>query len=127
MAGWGCLEGALMINETMLMMIMALNFGFGAYILMKMDSKNTDLSRMKSDFEKSFRDLTIPSINLDSLKDDLMDMVEDLIQNMRVPTALDHMAGIASQIMQMRSMKAAQDLGLMPPLEGQNTENIDND
>jgi Tfp pilus assembly protein PilO len=127
MVGLGCLEGALMINETMLMMIMALNFGFGAYILMKMDSKNTDLSRMKSDFEKSFRDLTIPSINLDSLKDDLMDMVEDLIQNMRVPTALDHMAGIASQIMQMRSMKAAQDLGLMPPLEGQNTENIDND
>jgi Tfp pilus assembly protein PilO len=127
MVGLGCLEGALMINETMLMMIMALNFGFGAYILMKMDSKNTDLSRMKSDFEKSFRDLTIPSINLDSLKDDLMDMVEDLIQNMRVPTALDHMAGIASQIMQMRSMKAAQELGLMPPLEGQNTENIDND
>jgi Tfp pilus assembly protein PilO len=127
MAGWGCLEGALMINETMLMMIMALNFGFGAYILMKMDSKNTDLSRMKSDFEKSFRDLTIPSINLDSLKDDLMDMVEDLIQNMRVPTALDHMAGIASQIMQMRSMKAAQELGLMPSLEGQNTEDIDND
>jgi hypothetical protein len=64
---------------------------------------------------------------LDSLKEDLMDMVEDLIQNMRVPTALDHMAGIASQIMQMRSMKAAQDLGLMPSLEGQNTENIDND
>jgi TctA family transporter len=61
MVGLGCLEGALMINETMLMMIMALNFGFGAYILMKMDSKNTDLSRMKSDFEKSFRDLTIPS------------------------------------------------------------------
>lgn len=127
MVGLGCLEGALMINETMLMMIMALNFGFGAYILMKMDSKNTDLSRMKSDFEKSFRDLTIPSINLDSLKDDLMDMVEDLIQNMRVPTALDHMAGIASQIMQMRSMKAAQELGLMPSLEGQNTEDIDND
>ena len=127
MVGLGCLEGALMINETMLMMIMALNFGFGAYILMKMDSKNTDLSRMKSDFEKSFRDMTIPSINLDSLKDDLMDMVEDLIQNMRVPTALDHMAGIASQIMQMRSMKAAQELGLMPSLEGQNTEDIDND
>jgi Tfp pilus assembly protein PilO len=127
MVGLGCLEGALMINETMLMMIMALNFGFGAYILMKMDSKNTDLSRMKSDFEKSFRDLTIPTINLDSLKDDLMDMVEDLIQNMRVPTALDHMAGIASQIMQMRSMKAAQELGLMPSLEGQNAEDIDND
>jgi Tfp pilus assembly protein PilO len=127
MVGLGCLEGALMINETMLMMIMALNFGFGAYILMKMDSKNTDLSRMKSDFEKSFRDLTIPSINLDSLKEDLMDMVEDLMQNMRVPTAFDHMAGIASQIMQMRSMKAAQELGLMPSLEGQNTEDIDND
>jgi hypothetical protein len=127
MAGLGCLEGALMINETMLMMIMALNFGFGAYILMKMDSKNTDLSRMKSDFEKSFRDLTVPSINLDSLKEDLMDMVEDLMQNMRVPTALDHMAGIASQIMQMRSMKAAQELGLMPSLEGQNAEDIDND
>ena len=114
----------------MLILLLALNFGFGAYILMKMDSKNTDLSRMKADFERSFKDLTVPSINMDSLKEDLMDMVEDLIQNMRVPTALDHMAGIASQIMQMRSMKAAQELGLMssiPPSDGQNNENVEND
>jgi len=47
----------------------------------------------------------------------LMDMVEDLMQNMRVPTALDHMAGIASQIMQMKGMKQAQELGIIPPLE----------
>jgi len=103
-----------MINETMLMMMLALNFGFGAYILMKMDSKNADLSRLKSDFEAALNDMSMPAINLDSLKDELMDMVEDLMQNMRVPTALDHMAGIASQMMQMRGMKAAQDLGLVP-------------
>jgi len=113
----GCFEGALMINDTMLMMMLALNFGFGAYILMKIDSKNADLSRLKKDFEDSLSDLSMPSLNLDGLKDELMDMVEDLMQNMRVPTALDHMAGIASQMMQMRGMKAAQDLGLVPPSE----------
>lgn len=104
-----------MINETMLMMMLALNFGFGAYILMKMDSKNADLGRMKLDLEKSFSDLTMPSFNIDSLKEELMEMVEDLMQNMRVPTALDHMAGIASQMMQMKGMRAAQELGLVPP------------
>jgi len=100
----------------MLMMMLALNFGFGAYILMKLDSKNADLSRMKKDLEKSFSDLTMPALNLDGLKDELMDMVEDLMQNMRVPTALDHMAGIASQMMQMKGMRAAQELGLVPPM-----------
>jgi len=99
------------------MMLLALNFGFGAYILMKLDSKNADLSRLKKDFENAVSDISIPSINLESLKDDLMDMVEDLMQNMRVPTALDHMAGIASQIMQMKGMKQAQELGIIPPLE----------
>jgi len=110
----GCFEGVLMINETMLMMLLALNFGFGAYILMKMDSKNADLSRLKKDFESAMDDLSMPSLNLDGLKEELMDMVEDLMQNMRVPTALDHMAGIASQMMQMKGMRAAQELGLMP-------------
>ena len=115
----GCFEGALMINETMLMMMLALNFGFGAYILMKMDSKNADLGRLKKDFENAMSDLSMPSLNLDGLKEELMDMVEDLMQNMRVPTALDHMAGIASQMMQMKGMRAAQDLGLVPPQESQ--------
>jgi len=110
-----------MISETMLMMLLALNFGFGAYILMKLDSKNADLSRLKTDFENAVSDISIPSINLDSLKEDLMDMVEDLMQNMRVPTALDHMAGIASQMMQMKGMRAAQELGLVPNLETDET------
>lgn len=125
--GLGCFEGALMINETMLMMMLALNFGFGAYILMKMDSKNADLGRMKTELQNSLNDLSMPALNIDGLKDELMDMVEDLMQNMRVPTALDHMAGIASQMMQMRGMKAAQELGLVSsgePLE-QNDPSMD--
>jgi hypothetical protein len=123
MVGLGCLEGALMIDETLIMMLLALNFGFGAYILMKIDSKNADLSRLKSDFEKSLRDMTFPALDLESLKEDLMDMVEGLMSSMRVPTALDHGMGLIAQMIQMKSMRQAQELGLMnAPDQSENTD-----
>jgi hypothetical protein len=40
MAGLGCLEGVLMISESIVMAVLALQFGFMAFILMKLDSKS---------------------------------------------------------------------------------------
>lgn len=123
MAGMGVLEGILMIDETLIMMLLALNFGFGAYILMKIDSKNADLSRLKSDFEKSLKDMTFPALDLESLKEEMMDMVEELMTSMRVPTALDHGMGLIAQMIQMKGMKQAQELGLMEsPDQGEHSD-----
>jgi len=38
----------------------------------------------------------------DSLRSEIQDTVTDLLSNMKTPTAIDHLAGVASQIMMMR-------------------------
>lgn len=54
---------------------------------------------------------TIPSFNLEELKDDLVDILEDLVQetmgNMQMPTAQDHIFGAISNIIQHKMMQSA--------------------
>ena len=38
----------------------------------------------------------------DNLRTEIQDTVTDLLSNMKTPTAIDHLAGVASQIMMMR-------------------------
>jgi len=102
-----------MITENMLMMMLALNFGFGAYLLMKIDSKNADLGRLKIDIQKGLDDIQLPTFNFDAIKDEMLDLIEDLMSNMRVPTAIDHAAGFFSQFMQLKAQKQMAEMGLI--------------
>jgi len=127
MGGLGCLEGILMISETTVMMLIAIQFGFMAFVLMKLDMKKGDSERLKTDIEKALSSIAIPDINFDEVKEDLMVMVEDLMQSMRIPTIADHLGGIASNFMQMKMVRMQQDLGMMPEPQIAQDEHFENE
>ena len=112
MVGLGYLEGVLVVSESIVMAVLALQFGFMAFILMKLDMKKSESDRLKRDIEQALAAIQIPEINIDSIKDELLDVVEDLMANMRIPSIADHLGGVVAQIMQMKQMKMAQELGL---------------
>ena len=112
MAGLGCLEGVLMISESIVMAVLALQFGFMAFILMKLDLKKSEAKQLQKDIERALDSIKMPDINLDSIKNELIDVVEDLMANMRIPSIADHLGGVFAQFMQMKQMKMAQEMGL---------------
>ena len=107
-----------MVSDEAIMMLMALQFGFMAFVLMKLDVKKSDSERFKNEIEKTLSSIAIPNLNLDSIKDELVEVVEDLMQNMRIPSIADHLGGAVAQFMQMKQMKLAQDMGLTQPEVG---------
>jgi hypothetical protein len=112
MAGLGYLEGVLMISESIVMAVLALQFGFMAFILMKLDLKKSEARQLQKDIERALDSIKMPDINLDSIKNELIEVVEDLMANMRIPSIADHLGGAVSSFLQMKQMKMAQDLGL---------------
>jgi hypothetical protein len=124
MARLGCLEGVLMISESIVMAVLALQFGFMAFILMKLDLKKSEARELQKDIQRALDSIKMPEINIDSIKDELIDVVEELMANMRIPSIADHLGGVFSQFMQMKQMKMAQEMGLTAGLE---TEESDND
>ena len=112
MAGLGYLEGVLVISESIVMAVLALQFGFMAFILMKLDMKKSESDQLKRDIERALDSIKMPEINIDSIKEELLDVVEDLMANMRIPSIADHLGGAVSSFLQMKQMKMAQDLGL---------------
>jgi len=101
-----------MVSESIVMAVLALQFGFMAFILMKLDMKKSESDRLKRDIEQALAAIQIPEINIDSIKEELLDVVEDLMANMRIPSIADHLGGVVAQFMQMKQMKMAQELGL---------------
>jgi hypothetical protein len=124
MAGLGYLEGVLVVSESIVMAVLALQFGFMAFILMKLDLKKSESDRLKRDIEKALDSIKMPEINIDSIKDELLDVVQDLMANMRIPSIADHLGGVFAQFMQMKQMKMAQEMGLTA---GPETESVDDD
>jgi len=65
--------------------------------------------RITLKFDERLNDLNAPggnmSFDLESLKEELMGIVENTIESLSPPTAFDHFAGMASQYFQMRMMK----------------------
>ena len=112
MAGLGYLEGVLVVSESIVMAVLALQFGFMAFILMKLDLKKSEARQLQKDIERALDSIKMPEINIDSIKDELLDVVEDLMANMRIPSIADHLGGVFSQFMQMKQMKMAQEMGL---------------
>ncbi len=124
MDGLGYLEGVLVVSESIVMAVLALQFGFMAFILMKLDMKKSESDRQKKDIEIALASIKMPEINIDSIKEELLDVVEDLMANMRIPSIADHLGGVFSQFMQMKQMKMAQELGLSG---GSPPDDIDDD
>ena len=116
-----------MVSDEAIMMLMALQFGFMAFVLMKLDVKKSDSERFKNEIEKTLSSIAIPNLNLDSIKDELVEVVEDLMQNMRIPSIADHLGGAVAQFMQMKQMRMAQDLGLMPGHQETEPEPFENE
>ena len=112
----------MMDSDTVLMMLIALNFGFMAFILMKLDAKKEEKNRLEKKIEDALAGIQMPDINFDSLKDDLADMVEDLMANMRIPTMADHAAGALAQFMQMKQMRLAESMGFNTQAEPENED-----
>ena len=53
-------------------------------------------------------------MSLESLKDEVLDIVESTIENLTPPTAIDHIVGAASQYFQMKMMR---DFQINSPME----------
>jgi len=125
--GLGYVGGCLMISETTVLMLIAVQFGFMAFVLMKLDMKKGESERFKSEIEKTLGGIAMPHIDIDGIKGELIEVVEDLMQSMRIPSIADHLGGAVAQFMQMKQMKMAQDLGLMQDnqIEEDFTENGD--
>ena len=112
MARLGYLECVLVVSESIVMAVLALQFGFMAFILMKLDLKKSEARELQKDIERTLHSIKMPEINLDSIKNELVDVVEELMANMRIPSIADHLGGAVSSFLQMKQMKMAQDLGL---------------
>jgi hypothetical protein len=52
MARLGYLEGVLVVSESIVMAVLALQFGFMAFILMKLDLKKSESDRLKAILKK---------------------------------------------------------------------------
>jgi len=91
-----------MISETTVLMLIAIQFGFMAFVLMKIEMKKGESERLKSEIESALSAIAIPSIDVDEIKGELIELIEDLMSQIRIPTILDHVGGIASMFMQQK-------------------------
>jgi len=102
LAGLGYLEGILMISETTVMMLIAIQFGFMAFVLMKLDMKKGESERLKTEIENTVASINVPQIDIEEIKGEMVELIEDLMSQIRIPTILDHVGGIASMFMQQK-------------------------
>tara|TARA_R110002096_G_scaffold396396_1_gene592262 strand:- start:92 stop:433 length:342 start_codon:yes stop_codon:yes gene_type:complete len=107
-----------MISETTVMMLIAIQFGFMGFVLMKIEMKKGESERLKTEIEKSLASIEIPSINVDEIKGELIELIEDLMSQIRIPTILDHVGGMASLFMQHK-MAGIQQLMPQPNQENE--------
>jgi hypothetical protein len=61
------------------------------------------LMRVAESFKQSKDD---SGFDINGIKEDLLDMVHDTIQNLQPPTAADHLMGMLGQFAQMKMMKS---------------------
>ena len=54
-----------------------------------------------------------PSAIMSNLKDEVNDMVADIVGSMRQPTIADHLGGVMAQFAQMKMMRSLQESGIM--------------
>ena len=69
---------------------------------MELTHKAVIFALQESVNELNSNEIEVPIDIIQDLKSELGATVEELIGNMRVPTAIDHLAGVAANIFQMR-------------------------
>jgi len=55
-----------------------------------------------------------PTSVLDEMKDEVQNLVLEVIQSMKTPTIADHLGGVVAQFAQMRMMKMLHAEGMLP-------------
>jgi hypothetical protein len=58
-----------------------------------------------------------PSGMLDEIKDEVGQMVMEVVSSMRPPTVADHLGGVLAQFAQIKLMRSLQDSGIAPGLD----------
>ena len=108
-----------MISETTVMMLIAIQFGFMAFVLMKIELKKGESERLKTEIENSLASIAIPSIDVNEIKSELVELIEDLMSQIRIPTILDHVGGMASLFMQQKMAQVQQFIPDNPSLSNE--------
>lgn len=85
---------------TLLGLLIALNVAL--VLRLEMCHKSLIFALKSSVIDLNNNEIEIPDDLMTNVKTELVQTVEDLIGQMRVPTAIDHLAGVAANIMQMR-------------------------
>jgi hypothetical protein len=85
---------------TLLGLLIALNVVL--VLRLEMCHKSLIFALKSSVLDLNSNEVEIPDQLITDVKSELVETVQDLIGQMRVPTAIDHLAGVAANIMQMR-------------------------
>ena len=100
--GEGALGAFWRMYETLILVCGGFLITFGLYFM----SQNV-LKALEEISGNLNRETTHDFPDIQSIKDDLLEIVEDTIQNMQPPSAIDHLMGALAQFAQIKLMKAA--------------------
>lgn len=87
---------------------------------LRLEACHRGIVQMADNLQTAFkRDIEEASLNtsdsfVDTIREDLLDTVNGVIQNMQPPTVLDHLGGVLQQFAQMKLMKAMKEEGMIP-------------
>ena len=59
-----------------------------------------------------------PSAIVDEMKEETLNLVHEVMGQMKTPSIADHLGGVVAQFAQMRMMRMLQAEGMMPEIEG---------
>jgi hypothetical protein len=79
------------------------------------------INQVKEEFKH-----TQTEVNIDGIKDEVLDIIEEVLGNMHTPTAFDHIAGAVGQFVQYKLMRTMKMDEILDPqlTEGLNTAEI---
>jgi hypothetical protein len=90
--------------EVLLGISLGLLLASNAALWLKLNTCYSSLTKLI----QASNDLTIDVPNLEDIREEISNTIEDFMGNLHVPTAQDHFIGGLSQIMQMWAMKKFQ-------------------
>jgi len=87
---------------------------------LRLEACHRGIVQMADNLQTAFkRDIEEASLNtsdsfVDTIREDLLETVNGVIQNMQPPTIVDHLGGVIQQFAQMKLMKAMKEEGMIP-------------
>jgi len=85
----------------------------GLLCLMSFLLQSQTLSKAIERLDTAFKQaVTNDGFDLDEIKQELANLVEDIIGDMEPPSAVDHLVGMVSQFAQLKMMKSMEESGL---------------